>query len=296
MKIKFKFKFFLVLATSMVFLFISETQAFSLRPAKMLITADKNTEETVQLKIINNEIKSSIFDFEVVDVWQDENGRAVFDFNKESVGAGDWVRSIEKSIRLNSGEEKIVNFLVEIPGNAYPGSHFVGLVVSKRQEASLSAQLVSILNIQVAGLVVESLSIKNWEPTKKINFNKNNNFFLNLESNSTVELPVSGVFKIKNIFGKEILKKDIELGNDLLPGAFRNMDVQILDKENKIFWPGLYKAETDINYGKTNQNKIEETSFWYLPVWSLAFLILIFLVIVFLIFRKKNKRNVYESR
>jgi len=180
-----------------------------------------------------------------------------------------------------------------VPPGTSPGSHYLGLAAEGVAPApsggtTLTGRLVMIVELQVAGTVTESLSIKNrsvaglvWQRSWPIS--------LELQNNGTVEIVPHGRVIIQNWRGEEISSQEISLGNQLLPGAIRQFNSQIA--ASSINWPGLYRLRVEIKYGKTNQTSFTTTNLWYFPLSSLVSLGLILTIIVLLKVAKRNKRD-----
>ncbi|MFA5061609.1 MAG: hypothetical protein WC526_00470 [Patescibacteria group bacterium] len=268
---------------SAVFLWAGQAWAFSISPTRTLITADPGTSQTVSVTINNNGTNYSAFIFKVLGAVEDEKGRPVFGTGIEV--AENWVVSL--------GDGK---FLVKIPKDAAPGSHYLGLAViptaETRGKISLNTQLVSLLTIQVSGVVHEAVSINNWKVEKKLAEN-GWVFELGLVNNGNIEVPLSGSVVIKDFRGVKVFSSDINLGNKLLAGSSRNLKPEI-GAGSGVVWPGLYKVQVNVTYGKTGQLVSAVYDLWYFPWWSQAlFVVLIlafFILLRFLSIRKKNRQ------
>src|SRR3989344_543109 len=278
------------------FIFALPARAFEISPVKALLTIDPDTSQTIVVKIKNTEKNNLVFKLNVLGMIQDENGRPVFSGGIDA--AESWIRPENNSINIKSGETKSVNFIIKIPADAVSGSYYLGLtvepVLEKNNSAGLSARLVSLLTLQVKGLVQESVAIEKWEPSASRRDdleNKKLKFDLNLKNNGTIEVLMNGKIAFRNWRGEEIFSEPIILGNKLLAGSKRVLHPEIILKNN-IILPGLYSAQVKINYGRTNQTVSAIAYVWYFPKWSKIVLAAVILFIGFLIFcrRKKVKR------
>ena len=275
------------------FIFALPARAFEISPVKALLTIDPDTSQTIVVKIKNTEKNNLVFKLNVLGMIQDENGRPVFSGGIDA--AESWIRPENNSINIKSGETKSVNFIIKIPADAVSGSYYLGLtvepVLEKNNSAGLSARLVSLLTLQVKGLVQESVLIEKFESLKNIFTEKKLKFDLNLKNNGTIEVLMQGKIAVRNWRGEEIFSEPIILGNKLLAGSKRALHPEIILKNN-IILPGLYSAQVKINYGRTNQTVSAIAYVWYFPKWSKIVLAAMILFIGFLIFwrRKKVKR------
>lgn len=294
-------KYFLY--TLVIFIFViaaKPARAFEISPVKSLFTIDPGISQTMVIKISATSPSSGVsvspmgekmFKLNVLGMMQDENGKPVFSRGVDL--AESWVYPENNLINIKSGETKPVNFIIKIPADAAAGSYYLGLtvepVLEKTNQNSLNTRLVSLLTLEVKGLVRESVIIEKWMPSaswrndleiKKLKFD------LNLENNGTMEILMVGSVAIRNWRGEEIFSQPIILGNKLLASSKRALHPEI-NLKNNISLPGLYSAQVKINYGRTNQIVSAITDIWYFPKWSkiilgitIPFLILLLVLVV----------------
>lgn len=286
-----KIKLTLLLTAAAFFLVVSPVRAFSISPVKILVTADPNINQTTIVKINNSEKTDQIFKLDVLGTTQDETGLPIFGRGTEV--AENWIYPENNTVKVKAGETKSVNFIIKIPADAAAGSHYLGLAVEPMLENSsknINSRLVSLLFLQVKGLVHEELVVEKWEPEANISDNKNLTFRLKLKNSGVVEVPLRGTVAVRNWQGDEIFSEPIVLGNKLLAASYRVLSPKIMLRDN-ISLPGLYQFQLKINYGLTNQMSSAIAYVWYFPSWSrlvvLIFGLLIILALIFLIKRKK---------
>lgn len=273
--------------------FIGISKAFGISPIKILLTVDRNTSQTVVFKINNSSASAgeTTFKLSVLGVRQDEAGLPVFE--RGISAAENWVYPENNLVKVKAGETKSVNFIIKTPEDALPGSHYLGLAAEPVQQTNsggLNSRLVSLLTLQVQGLVNESLQIEKWDLQAGAIGNDVWKFDLKLKNNSVIEVPMQAQVAIRNWQGEEIFVEPIVLGNKLLANSRRALSPEILLKNN-ISLPGLYQAQVKVNYGKTNQSVSSIAYIWYLPIWSKAaaavFALILVVIFYFLIKRKK---------
>lgn len=296
--------FLFTFAVLSFFVTVSPVRAFEISPVKALLTVDpdKNQTQTLVVKIKNNEtlVTNTNFKLSVLGMKQDENGKPIFSRGVEI--AESWVYPENNLINIKSGETGSGNFIIKIPKDAVSGSYYLGLAVEpvleknkqnnfSVQQSGLSTRLVSLLTLQVKGLVQESLVIEKWtanlvdeKENKKINFD------LNLKNIGNIETAMIGSVGIKNWRGEEIFSEPIFLGNKLLANSYRVLHPEIILK-NKINSPGIYSANIKINYGRTNQMISAVVYIWYFPNWSKIILLIAGLLVFCLIFWKFRKKK-----
>ena len=288
--------------------FTSLAQAFGISPIKILLTVGQSASQTVVFKINNLSASTgeTTFKLSVLGVSQDEAGLPVFERGINT--AENWVYPESNLVKVKAGEIKSVNFIIKTPENALPGSYYLGLAAEPVQQNSnggLNSRLVSLLTLQVEGLVNESLGIEKWNLQAGAVANDVWKFDLLLKNNGDIEVPMQAEVAIRNWQGEEIFAEPLVLGNKLLAGSKRALSPEILLKRpvsndgtghysvesNKISLPGLYQAQIRVTYGKTNQSVSAIAYIWYLPLWSKVsaglFGLVLVVIFVFLIKRKK---------
>lgn len=255
-----------------------EVRAFSLSPVRQLITISPGAEQIVFLQIKNNEKENKNYNLLVFGARQDNEGYPVFANGINEAEA--WVKPEIDFMGLRAGEERTVGFEIQVPATAYPGSYYLGLAVQERnledEVIGLSGRLVSILYLQVAGEAKEELQITRWSKLSaeagKLNFS------LQFKNKGNVEVPVTGLFLIKNWQGEIQQEETIYLGNNLLAQTDREIIITVPDLEKNL--PGIYRAEIIINYGRSNQVVSQTTTLLNFPWWlGLGFILFLFLLI-----------------
>ena len=226
---------------------------------------------------------------------QDKQGNPVFTRGEDV--AETWMYPENYSVNIKSRQTKDINFIIKIPANALAGSYYLGLfaepVWPEGKQNSISARLVSMLTLQVSGMVNESLVIEEWAPQADITKERKWKFDLLLKNNGAIEMNMNGAVALRNWKGEEIFSQPLVLGNKLLAGAKRALQPEVVLRDD-IKLPGLYSAQIKINYGLTNQAISSIAYIWYFPQWSkviLAGLGAIFVILLVLAVKKLVKKG-----
>lgn len=262
-------------------------EAFSVNPLKFSATVAPGDNKDWEVIIKNGSDRGGVFIPVILGLKQDSLGRSIFDNNIDI--AESWFKIPSSNITLAPGETKSVVFSANVPLNTPPGAHYLGLGIKEKSGQSISAQLVTILNLQVSGLAREALLLEEFFPTKKIFFDKNWLAQLRISNVGNIGLDLSGQQELF-YFGKKFEKKSFGLGNYLLTQSSRSAELNLASVK-KIILPGFYRADVHVIYGFTQQTINNSLDFWYLPLWFLAMVIIIILLVIFFIF-KKNKNVV----
>lgn len=258
-----KFFFFLII----FFLLVDKASAFSVSPLKHILTMDPGASQIVLVTIKNDDNISHKYKLGAESIKQDEQGNSVLARGADK--AESWVFFSSREIEVAAKGSALIEFKINVPGNASPGAHFLGLTVAestlKDKEIGVGKRLAVILQLQVAGLVKENAVIAKWMADNWVR-NQELDLELAIKNNSNIEIPVSGIFVIKNFSGEEIYRDVMVLGGAIIPNTIREVDLKLAIDNLRV--PGIYNVGGEIKYGLTGQLLQINSKFWYLPVWS----------------------------
>lgn len=267
---------------------IQSARAFSISPLKFSASVEAGENRDWEVVVTNNSVKDSIFVPLVIGLKQDDLGRSVFSQNIDV--AENWFKTPLGEVKVAPGQSAALLFSVNVPINTPPGAHYLGLVVKEKNDLSLSAQLATILNLQIAGQAHEDLAMEKFLADKEIFINNNWTSIIQVRNTGNVGLEVVGRESL-SYFGVKFSDKNFSFGNTLFAQSVRMSNLNLFPSE-KIIPPGLYRAEIQLTYGLTNQIKNSSVTFWYLPVWFLVSAGLAVSLIVFFIFKKNKNASV----
>ena len=284
--------FFCFVVISFGLFFGKSVQAFSVSPSKILLTLEPGDHKTISIKVKNNENKDLIFAGSVVGVRQDNQGKPVFLTGYTE--AERWIKLEQQEVLILSDQEDILNFIINVPKNTPAGSYYLGLVVKPSLDnkgMGLTGQIVSLLNLQVGGIIKEELVINKWDIDKEKISKESFVFDLTLENKSNIEIDLKGKIVVYDWRNKLISENDIYLGNKLLAYSSRFLKPQIKISKRSWFSP-YYSVKIDINFGKTNQTVITQAKFFiYSDLIKLILPAFALLVVSILILKIKNKKK-----
>lgn len=263
---------------------VVSAQAFSISPLKFSTTIAPGENKDWEVMIKNDSDRGGVFVPVILGLRQDSLGRSVFDNNIDI--AENWFKIPSSNITLAPGETKGIIFSVNVPLNTPPGAHYLGLGIKEKSGQSISAQLMTVLNLQVSGAAHEALLLENFFTTKKIFFDKNWLAQLQVRNIGNIGLDLVAQPELF-YFGQEFEKKSFGLGNSVFAQSSRIAQLNLAPAK-PIILPGFYRVDLKIFYGFTHQTVDRSLGFWYLPRWFLALVVMIiFSIIVFV--SKKNK-------
>jgi len=215
----------------------------------------------------------------------------------------DWIELSETEIILEAGQERSISFVMRVPNNASPGSHFGGVFLSvdapelDRSGAGVGYQVANIISIRVSGDVNESATIRQFSTDKFLYGTQNIDFNVRVENTGNVLIRPSGPLGIYNMLGQQV--DQITFNEDqagVFPERVREFS---FNWEGEGVGFGRYEAIVSAVYGDEGAKKtISSTvSFWVLPmniIGPALGVLAVLLLIVFVVVRLYISRTVAQ--
>lgn len=262
-------------------LFPLSVGAFSISPLSFKTNIDAGKSGVVWVEVVNDEDVDQIYQVGVLGARQNNLGQPVFKSNTDL--AEGWVVPEDKEIVVKSRNVEKMVFNIQVPKNAPPGSHYLGLFVEPKIDTAqlgIKSRLLTLLSIQVSGVAFEKLNIKKWIGAKNVLFSNDLNFDLDIRNEGNVSVPLKITVYLYNSKGVAVEQREIKTGADLMAGLDRNYKIDFSELKMK---PGRYKAKVHTEYGLTKQSIVEVKEFWFFPRNTIFYLsTLIFAVFLFL--------------
>ncbi len=261
------------------FLVVPAARALSISPVKGVVTVEPGGASRVAVTITNTDPASAQFSLFGVALRQDSEGHTLRGAPGDE--AAQWAVPDTNLFVLESGSKRTVFFTVTVPAGTSAGSRLVGLVARQQSLSeggtAVTAELATVLSVQVAGIVTENLSFTATRLTPGITWKKNWQFQLDLKNTGSVELTLEGSAELRSFAGAVLAQEKIYLGNQLFPGVSRSLS-QSITGQNIGYWPARYRVVSRVRYGKTGQEVFSENTIWYVPrtllIWLSATLVL----------------------
>lgn len=195
----------------------------------------------------------------------------------------DYLKVASTTFSLGNAERVTIPVTISIPTDAQPGGLYGSIVISTvttGQEQVLEGEnsagtspivtrIGSLFFIRVAGDIKEDLKLKDFSL-------KNHSFQILYENNGNVHENPYGFIHIKNIFGSEITKLEVDPWF-ILPDSLRVREV-VWDTP---FLMGRYTATLEIKKGYGDEVDTASIAFWVIP-WKI--ISLVFVGIIFIVF------------
>tara|TARA_B100002051_G_scaffold276808_1_gene328704 strand:+ start:13701 stop:14780 length:1080 start_codon:yes stop_codon:yes gene_type:complete len=276
----------------------------SINPATIEETLDPGAVNSYSLKVENlnsNEQTFYLFTRNISGVR--EGGSPIFaQSNLEVTGyeLADWITLPYDQITIPGEGIVHIEFTMEVPENASPGSHFGGVFLSveppeiEKSGAAVGYQVANIISIRVSGEAVEQASIRQFSTSKFLYGSQNVDFLVRIENTGNVLVRPTGPLEVFNMLGNKV--GSITFNPDQ-SAVFPNDSRDFLN----VNWTGdslgfgRYEAIVSPVYGDLGAKKTMSTtvSFWILPMsvigpaaLALGVLLLITFIIVKLYIRR----------
>lgn len=213
----------------------------------------------------------------------------------------EWITLDKTQVFIPKDGSAMVNFVLAVPENVSPGSHFGSIIVSveppeiRSSGASIGYEVANIISIRVAGETVESANIRQFSTSQYIYSTTNVDFEVKIQNEGNTLVKPNGPLEIKNMFGKQVALIN-----------FNESQAAIFPLTTRTFnqnWtePGLgfgrYEALISLVYGEEGRkNTVSSTvTFWVLPmniIGPAAGILAFVLLLVYFFIRLYVKRSV----
>lgn len=191
---------------------------------------------------------------------------------KTGMELADWVTLQTTQITLPPGVSERVRFILNVPQDATPGSHFGSVFISvdppeiQKSGAAVGYQVANIISIRVTGDADENANIRQFSTDRYFNGSKNVSFSTRIENTGNVLVRPSGPVEIKNMLGQTV---DTFIFNDSKNAVFPKKI-----REYTFTWEGVgtgfgrYEAVISPVYGDAGAKMTMSStvSFWILPL------------------------------
>jgi hypothetical protein len=256
---------------------------FSANPGETVennIRIDNSSDEAIVLETIPKNLTP-----------RGEEGQVDLTEDDTSYSLADWITVSPAQTPIEAKSSFDFKATITLPENAEPGGHF-GAIVFKTippdpgtGNAAVSQEVAPLILVSVAGDVVEEANIASFKSTKSLwTTERPIQFETRIENTGTVHFKPKGTVTVKNMFGDEVAKLNLDEKN-VLPESIR----RIVTDWDPGFSVGRYTADLTVVYGEENKILTSSTTFIVFPYQTIipAVLITVGLVYVVIRFRKR---------
>ncbi|MCA9363043.1 DUF916 domain-containing protein [Candidatus Kaiserbacteria bacterium] len=294
----------------------AQSVGLGIKPAKFDEVYDPSTTNSHSVTITNldgTDKKLYVFAKNVASVGA--GGVPVFaNSNDEVTGyeVADWIKIPYTEIDVPGDGKFTVDFTIDVPENATPGSHLGGLFFSVEPPdlsgsgAAVGYQVASIVSIIISGDVNEAANIRQFSTSKFIYGSQNIDFSVKIENTGNVVVRPVGPLEIFNMLGNKV--GSVMFNSDRATVVPRFVDGAGNVKSdgtrifNDIVWEGnsvgfgRYEAIVSPAYGELGAKKTMSSTvtFWILPMHIIGpalGVLAVLLLLVFIFVRLYIKRS-----
>jgi hypothetical protein len=247
------------------------------RPAHFEITANPGDRLTATIYFWNGTDEEMPVHMESEDIRaQDEVGHVAGDAEDAVNSLKSWVKPKYPDVVVFPKQEIALDFTIDVPVNADPGSHWGGLLVRTAPVpagggAAIQARVGTIVLLNVSGeakekLTLESVSAPGFLEAPPIALEAR------FKNEGTVHEAPQGMIEVRNIFGWLVATGTLPVRN-VLPGAVRKIDASV----GEGFWLGRYTVLLHATYGDNGQELVSKQYVWVVPWRTQGWKVLLFL-------------------
>ena len=220
---------------------------------------------------------------------QGEEGQIVVDGEEDAANSlRTWVKPEIPDLFVAPKQEITLDFTIDVPTNADPGSHWGTLlaVTSPQDTGSgvgVQARLGFIIYVRVLGEVKEQVTL---ESVSAPRFKETPPILLELRfrNEGTVHEAPQGTIEVRNMFGSLVATSTLPVRN-VLPGVVRKVEASVGDG----LWLGRYTVLLHATYGDNGQELISKQYVWVVPWRTQGWKFLLGIgVLTFVIWKRRN--------
>jgi hypothetical protein len=221
----------------------------------------------------------------------------------------DWITLDKEEVFIKAREEVDIAFLISVPNEVSPGSHFGSVIISvdppklRVSGASIGYEVAHLIHLRIEGEVEEAARIRQFSTSKYIYGSTNVDFNVKIENEGNTYIKPTGPLEIINMFGKRVTMLQFNesqagvlpkmSGSDLDSNGTRSFDINWSDETPGF---GRYEALLSVVYGvEGKMSTISSTvTFWILPmniITPALVTLLVFCVIIFMVVKLYVRRQ-----
>ncbi|KKQ67541.1 MAG: hypothetical protein US88_C0014G0007 [Parcubacteria group bacterium GW2011_GWA2_38_27] len=271
---------------------------FVLSPGKIELWMEPGEKITKVISVTNRTGAEMNFKIEIEDFkgsYEPENPIVFLGGEEGLYSLKNYLKPEVSEFTLKYGEKITIPVEISIPKNIEPGGLYGSALVetnpSEEQSAGMGTEvkvvsrLGALFFVRISGNAIEQAVLKDFR-TEKLFYKKGHILFsAAIENKGNVHLVPYGIIGIKNIFGREVGKIEVDPWF-VMPDSVRTREIQW----DKPWLFGRYEATLKVNRGYQDIIDEEMIYFWVLPWKMLAIggagLIILLGAIIFIIKRK----------
>ena len=229
---------------------------------------------------------------DIVDV--KDGSTPVFSTGKEEktgMELSSWIKLPTDKITIDADAEKQIDFTIDVPDGASPGSHFGSVIISvdapnvQRNGAAVGYKVANIIAIRVAGDANLDAGIREFSTDNYFNNSKNVGFKVRIENVGNILIRPIGPVEIRNMLGQKVdtFVFNQEQQGGVFPGRTREFTFNWNGQGTGF---GRYEALISPVYGGDGSVKTMSATvtFWILPMKIIGPALAVLAVLLLIVF------------
>src|SRR6266566_1054456 len=262
----------------------------SINPAHVELTATPGAHLVSTFKFWNGTSADLLVHLQAADFTpQGEEGQILVDGEEDLANSlKHWITIAAPDVNIPAGEEPTIDFSLDVPANASPGSHWGTLLAVLAPQGTGPGTAVQtrfglLILVRVLGdvrekLVLESASVPHFTDSPPITVEAR------FRNEGTVHEAPQGTIEVRNMFGALVATGTLPVRN-VLPGVVRKIDASVGDG----LWLGRYTVLLSASYGDNPQELVARKIIWVLPWRTQGWKFLLGIgVLTFVIWKRRN--------
>jgi len=272
----------------------------SINPAHVELTATPGAHVVSTFKFWNGTSADLLVHLQAADFTpQGEEGQILVDGEEDLANSlKHWITIAAPDVNIPAGEEPTIDFSLDVPANASPGSHWGTLLAVLAPQGTGPGTAVQtrfglLILVRVLGdvrekLTIESASIPRFTDSPPITLTAR------FRNEGTVHEAPQGTIEVRNLYGAIVATGTLPVRN-VLPGVVRKVDASVGESG---FWLGRYTVLLSAAYGDKGEKLAARRVVWIIPwrrygFWMLGTLTLLIWVLAA---PERFKRAWYEFK
>ena len=245
----------------------SASPLISINPAHVELTTTPGAHLASSFKFWNGTNADVFVHLQAADFTpQGEEGQILVDGEEDPINSlKDWVRIAAPDVNVPAGAELPIDFSLDVPANASPGSHWGTLLAILAPQGTGPGTAVQtrfglLILVRVLGdvrekLTIESASAPRFTDSPPITVEAR------FRNEGTVHEATQGTIEVRNLFGALVATGTLPVRN-VLPGVVRKVDASVGDRG---FWLRRYTVLLSAAYGDKGETLAARRVVWIIP-------------------------------
>jgi hypothetical protein len=221
-----------------------------------------------------------------------EEGAVNLTEDDTSYAIANWIIVSPETANIDANKTQDFEVSIDVPSNAEPGSHFGSVVFqtippeNDQAAALISQEIAPVILVRIAGDTSEVAAIEEFKTGSSFYSNENSvELISRIKNTGNVHFKPTGQIVIKNMFGSEVAKLDLDKKN-VLPDSIRQF---VNEWQIDGFKIGRYTAELTIVTGDDNNIQTSKTSFTIFPYQTILPITLAVVLLVVVIYKGRKR-------